>query len=221
VAPASTSPGSITPESRFSRRLSRKSVERPFTPCGGRRAGDSPLYRAVIPLKANSAGPCSQPTRRAPPSASGDQRQVPSRSGSQQPTNRELLDAWTGSLEELHRRGVVRTYNNPIGDIAEALVARHYGGTRAAFDNPACDVAVGDTLLQVKACRRSSPTTKLGFSPLRHREGYTAVVLVVFSADMRVEQAWSVPREVANELASGVPHVNGWRIGLALSANLT
>jgi hypothetical protein len=129
-------------------------------------------------------------------------------------TNRELLDVWTGSLEELYRRGVVRTYNNPIGDIAEALVARHYGGTRAAFDNPAWDVAVGDELIQVKACRRSTPTTKLGFSPLRHREGYSAVVLVVFTADMRVEQAWRVPREVANELASGVPHVNGWRIGL-------
>lgn len=134
-------------------------------------------------------------------------------------TNRQLLDAWTGSLEELHRRGVVRTYNNPIGDIAEAIVARHYKGSRAAFDNPAWDVAVGDDLLQVKACRRSTATTRLGFSPLRHRSGYTALVLVVFTADMRVEQAWRIPRAVVNELARDVPHVNGFRI--ALAANVT
>jgi hypothetical protein len=40
-------------------------------------------------------------------------------------------------------------------------------------------------------------------------------VLVVFTADMRVEQAWRIPREVVNELASDVPHVNGLRIALA------
>jgi hypothetical protein len=130
-------------------------------------------------------------------------------------TNRELLDAWTGSLEEVHRRGVVRTYNNPIGDIAEAIVARHYGGKRAPFDNPVWDVAIGDDLLQVKACRRATPGTKLGFSPLRHREGYTALVLVVFTADMRVEQAWRVPRAVVNEFATAVPHVNGFRVSLS------
>jgi hypothetical protein len=27
----------------------------------------------------------------------------------------------------------VRTYNDPIGDIAEAIVARHYGGVRGSF----------------------------------------------------------------------------------------
>jgi hypothetical protein len=40
----------------FARRLSRKSVERPGTLSGGTRATDSRLYRAVIPLKAHSAG---------------------------------------------------------------------------------------------------------------------------------------------------------------------
>jgi hypothetical protein len=45
-------------------------------------------------------------------------------------SNRELLDAWTQSLEVLHERGIVRTYNNPIGDIAEEMVARFYGGIR-------------------------------------------------------------------------------------------
>jgi hypothetical protein len=129
-------------------------------------------------------------------------------------TNRELLDVWTGSLDELHARGVVRTYNNPIGDIAEAIVARHYGGIRGGFSQAAWDVAIGQELLQVKACRRATAKTRLGFSPVRHTDGYTALVLVVFTAGMRVEQAWRIPRETVNALAKYNAHVNGLKIGL-------
>lgn len=63
-------------------------------------------------------------------------------------SNRKLLDAWTQILDVLHERGIVRTYNNPIGDIAE-MVARSYGGIRGTFAQAAWDVAVGDDLLQV------------------------------------------------------------------------
>ncbi|MDX6370358.1 MAG: hypothetical protein QOG93_1860 [Gaiellaceae bacterium] len=129
-------------------------------------------------------------------------------------TNRELLDVWTGSLDELHARGVVRTYNNPIGDIAEAIVARHYGGFRGTFAQAAWDVAVGEELLQVKACRRATRKTTLEFSPIRHTDGYTALVLVVFTASMRVKQAWRIPREAVNMLAKFNKHVNGLKIGL-------
>jgi hypothetical protein len=129
-------------------------------------------------------------------------------------TNRELLDVWTGSLDELHARRVVRTYNNPIGDIAEAIVARHYGGIRGAFSQSAWDVAVGAELLQVKACRRATPKTKLGFSPIRHADGYTALILVVFTAGMRVEQAWRIPRATVNAIAKFNSHVNGLKLGL-------
>jgi hypothetical protein len=99
----------------------------------------------------------------------------------------------------------VRTYNNPIGDIAEAIVARHYGGVRGSFVQAGWDVAVGEELLQVKACRRATPTTTLGFSPVRHPDGYTALVLVVFAADMTIEQAWRIPRDVVNTLARSTP----------------
>lgn len=129
-------------------------------------------------------------------------------------TNRELLELWAQSMRTLRERGVVRTYNSPIGDIAEEMVARHYGGTRGAFDQAAWDVAVGDELLQVKACWRAGPASKLGFSPIRHRDGYTSVVLVVFGADMRVAEAWRIPREVVNELGKFNSHVNGIKIGL-------
>lgn len=129
-------------------------------------------------------------------------------------SNRELLQVWAQSLQLLYDRGVVRTYNSPIGDIAEEMVARHYGGVRAPFIQAAWDVRVGDELLQVKACRREPTKSRTGFSPIRHRDRYDAAILVVFSMDMKVEEAWRVPREVVNELGKFNSHINGIKIAL-------
>lgn len=122
---------------------------------------------------------------------------------------RELLSLWAASLRELKDRGVVRTFNNPIGDIAEELVALHYGGERGAFSQKTWDVKVGDELLQVKALRRTGMRRRRNLSPIRSDHGYTAVVVVIFSEDLRVEQALRIPREVVNELFPHRPHVNG------------
>lgn len=122
---------------------------------------------------------------------------------------RELLSLWATTLRELRERGVVRTFNNPIGDIAEELVALHYGGTRGSFSQKTWDVRVGDELLQVKALRRTGSRTRKNLSPVRSDDGYTAVIAVVFTEDLRVEEALRIPREVVNELFPHTPHVNG------------
>lgn len=124
-------------------------------------------------------------------------------------TVRELLSLWAASLRELKDRGVVRTFNNPIGDIAEELVALHYGGERGSFSQKTWDVKVGDELLQVKALRRTGVETRKNLSPVRSDEGYTAVVVVIFTEDLRVDEALRIPREVVNELFAHRPHVNG------------
>ena len=65
-------------------------------------------------------------------------------------TTRELLALWAQSLRELRDREVVRTFNNPIGDIVEALVAMHYGGERGSFSQASWDVKTpSGELLQV------------------------------------------------------------------------
>jgi hypothetical protein len=122
---------------------------------------------------------------------------------------RELLAIWAGSLRELRDRGVVRTFNNPIGDIAEELVALHYGGERGSFSQKILDVRIGDELLQVKALRRTGARTRRNLSPVRSEDGYDAVIVVIFTEDLRVEEALRVPREVVNALFPRRPHVNG------------
>ena len=128
---------------------------------------------------------------------------------------RELLALWAASLRELHDRGVVRTFNNPIGDIAEELVSVHYGGTRGGFSQKTWDVKVGDELLQVKALRRTGTRTRRNLSPVRSDDGYDAVIVVIFTEDLRVEQALRIPREVVNEVFPRRAHVNGRVITLA------
>lgn len=86
-------------------------------------------------------------------------------------TVRELLTLWARTLRELRDRGVVRTFNNPIGDIAEELVARHYGGKRGSFSQKTWDVVAGDELLQVKALRRTGARTRRNLSPVRSDDG--------------------------------------------------
>jgi hypothetical protein len=122
---------------------------------------------------------------------------------------RELLALWANAPRELRKRGVVRTFNNPIGDIAEELVALHYGGERGSFSQKTWDVRVGNELLQVKALRRTGVRTRRNLSPIRSDDGYTAVVVVIFTEDLRVEQALRIPREVVNDMFVRRAHVNG------------
>lgn len=129
-------------------------------------------------------------------------------------TVRNLLGLWSGSLRELRARGIVRTYNSPIGDIAEELVAQHYRGERAGPSQKTWDVRVGSDLLQVKAVRRTNPAQSLQLSPIRSEGGYTAVIAVVFTEDLRVDYAVRLPRELVNATTVIDGHVNGRRVRL-------
>lgn len=130
-------------------------------------------------------------------------------------TARELLALWAGALRELRDRGVVRTFNNPIGDLAESLVADHYSGERASFNQKTWDVRVGDDLLQVKGLRDTGKRTRRALSAIRSDDGYTAVVAVIFDPDLRISEALYIPRHVVNSLFPRRAHVNGRIIALS------
>lgn len=64
-------------------------------------------------------------------------------------------------MRELRRREVVRTQNNPIGDIAEMIVAEHYGGIRGSFPQAGWDVITPEgERLQVKALRQTGARSR-------------------------------------------------------------
>ncbi len=57
-----------------------------------------------------------------------------------QRTTQQLLEDWAAIMRQLRDRGIIRTNNNPVGDIAEAIVAEHYVGQRAPFSQKNWDV---------------------------------------------------------------------------------
>jgi hypothetical protein len=117
--------------------------------------------------------------------------------------------SWAQTLRELRDREVVRTFNNPIGDIAEALAALHYSGKRSSSSHASWDVKTRrGELLQVKALRRTGAKTRRNLSPVRS-DGYDAVIVVIFTEDLSVEQAIRVPQPVVNELFAWRDHVAG------------
>jgi hypothetical protein len=127
---------------------------------------------------------------------------------SEMPT-RELLALWAQALRELRDREVAPTFNNPIGDIAEALVALHYGGERGSFSQASWDVKTREgEMLEVKALRRTGAKTRRNLSPVRS-DGYNAVIIVIFTEDLRVDEAIRVPRGVVNEMFAWNEHVAG------------
>jgi hypothetical protein len=123
-------------------------------------------------------------------------------------TTAELLADWAAVMRELRRREVIRTNNNPVGDIAEALVAAYFGGERGTFSQAGWDVRTGDERIQVKAIRQTSGAIRTTLSPIRDSD-YDAVVVVIFDEDFRVTEGLKFPRATVEEVFPHKPHVNG------------
>ena len=124
-------------------------------------------------------------------------------------STRELLADFAAIMRTLRERGVVRTNNNPIGDIAEAIVAEHYGGERGSFSQSGWDVLLPDgERLQVKALRRTGARGRRNLSPIRDSD-YDAVIVVIFDEDFRVIEGLRIERATVEALFHHRPYVNG------------
>ncbi|PZE24540.1 hypothetical protein [Curtobacterium sp. MCBD17_028] len=63
----------------------------------------------------------------------------------------DLLHAQVAMIDELLARGIVRTRTSPLGDLAETLALRVYGGTLAPNSENSWDLTVSDgRRIQVK-----------------------------------------------------------------------
>ncbi len=124
-------------------------------------------------------------------------------------STRELLADFAAIMRTLRERGVVRTYNNPIGDIAEEVVARHYGGERGSFVQRGWDVLLpGGERLQVKAVRLTGTRGRRNLSPIRDSD-YDAVIAVIFDEDFHVIEGLRIERATVEALYRWRAHVNG------------
>jgi hypothetical protein len=125
-----------------------------------------------------------------------------------------LLDLHSQIVEELRKRGILRTSNNPVGDLAEYLFCKAYGWEREVNSRSGFDVISPDGIrYQIKA-RRCAPQDKLRqLSAIRKLDeaDFDFLVGVIFSIDYKVQRAALIPYAVVKEHAKGDSHTNSHR----------
>lgn len=104
----------------------------------------------------------------------------------------QMVTLYGEVVGELHKRGIVRSGNNPIADMAETVVADYFGVEPEPLNRKSYDVKTKNgKRIQVKALRRTK-STRRALSALRTlRFDYMAVV--IFELDMELVELVIVP----------------------------
>nr|WP_321482592.1 hypothetical protein [uncultured Cohaesibacter sp.] len=126
-------------------------------------------------------------------------------------TTAKLLALYAQIGEELRSRGIVRTANNPTGDLAEYLFCSAFGWTPAPNSQQGYDATGPDGIrFQIKGRRvhRRNPSRQL--SAIRDLAGghFDMLAGVIFDDDFCVVRAALIPRSVVEAQSTYNAHTN-------------
>lgn len=124
-----------------------------------------------------------------------------------------LTRLWGQTMSELRRRGIVRTFNNPVADIAERLAARHLGLTLVTANSVKGHDALDDDgrRYQIKS-RRVTPenaSRQLGSIRDLSRQPFDFLVAVFFDEALTLTDMWVLSPDVVRDYARYSKHVRG------------
>ncbi|WP_166972534.1 DUF6998 domain-containing protein [Brevibacterium atlanticum] len=123
---------------------------------------------------------------------------------------KDLLRLEANVISELRDRGLVRTNNKPLGDIAEQVVLRARGGILEPNSTKSHDVTDREgRRIQVKAMGARAAGKSGKFSPFRSFDFDTAVFLVFGTEDFDLTLAREVPSNDIESVARYSRHTNG------------
>lgn len=123
----------------------------------------------------------------------------------------DLLQAFAWIIDELRRRGLVRTMNNPVSDYSEWLVSSRLGlqlrgNSRSGYDAERPDGAK----YQIKGRRVRGATKIVQLSALRNlrQRPFDYLIAVVFEPGFTVRHAMLIPYDVVVEKSRYQAHTN-------------
>jgi hypothetical protein len=119
--------------------------------------------------------------------------------------------------EELRERGVVRSANNPTGDLAEHLFCKAFGWQQAQNSERGYDATGEDAVrYQIKGRRIHRRNKSRQLSAIRDLAGkhFDVLAAVLFDDDYKVVRAALIPRTVVVERSTYVSHTNSNRFML-------
>ena len=105
----------------------------------------------------------------------------------------ELIDTYSGILAELRHRGLIRTKNAPVGDLAEFSASIAYEGKLEKNSAKSYDLLAGDgRRVQVKV-RNLVPTTRQSqtFSAIRSDDYDVCLFVLVTDNRVTLAKEWS------------------------------
>lgn len=126
-------------------------------------------------------------------------------------TAAELLALHAKVGEELRARGVVRSANNPTGDLAEHLFCTAFGWTQAPNSERGYDATGPDGMrIQIKGRRvhRRNPSRQLSAIRDLAGEHFDVLAGVIFDDDFCVVRAALIPRSIVEARSTYVAHTN-------------
>ena len=123
----------------------------------------------------------------------------------------QLLGTYASILEELRKRGLVRTNNAPVGDLAEYAASIVYGGVLAPNSEKAYDLIASDgRRIQVKV-RNIRPETSPSavFSVIRSFGFDACIFVLIDTLNDRVQGAYEWTAAEVQEFGVHREHTNG------------
>jgi len=126
----------------------------------------------------------------------------------------ELLVMHASVSDELRRRGITRSSNNPVGDLAEYLFCRAFGWKQVPNSLRDTDATDGDQVrYQIKGRRLTTHNSSRQLGALRDlpAQGFDVLAAVLFEEDYRVLRAALIPHAQVVALAKRVERTNSWR----------
>jgi len=121
----------------------------------------------------------------------------------------ELLALHTAALEELRQREILRSANNPTGDLAEYYFCAAFGWAQENNSKKSFD-AIDDVGVryQIKGRRIHRRNKSRQLSAIRDLQGFDILAAVLFDDDYRILRAALIPADVVTENSSYIKHTN-------------
>ncbi|MBI1272951.1 MAG: hypothetical protein GC131_02560 [Alphaproteobacteria bacterium] len=127
---------------------------------------------------------------------------------------KELLKIYAEIVNELQRRGITRSANNPAGDVAELLFCRAFNwrqenNSKAGFDA----IDAQGMRYQIKARRITTYSKSRQMSAIRDLGGapFDFLAGLLFDESYEVTRAAIIPRVVVVECSKYVDHTHSHR----------
>ena len=134
----------------------------------------------------------------------------------------ELLGRYAAILTELRERQVVRTANAPLGDYAEYLAHKFYGGTIEPNSKRSHDITADDgRLVQVKARTWGAKTSpSASFSAFRSFDFDVALLLLFDASTYALRWAREMTPDEVKATSRWSSHVNAHLLRVPLAERL-